>query len=88
MLDALHRILTGHDDAERPNGITALLPLRTRTSKLSAATITSTIARRVSSSALWALRFVLASSEVTRLVKAAEGSAVQANDLFHFTRWT
>jgi uncharacterized tellurite resistance protein B-like protein len=87
MLDGLLHILLGHEDAhptgERNNPAFALAVLL-----IEIARSDDRVEDReqgIIQRAL-ALRFGLERSEVIRLIKAAEERAIQAPDLFHFTR--
>jgi uncharacterized tellurite resistance protein B-like protein len=87
MFDALLRILTGFEDShaqgERNDPAFALAALLIETARSDdrvEAREQAIIAR------VLARRFGLSPGEVTRLVTAAEHGAIQATDLFHFTR--
>ena len=87
MLDGLLRILTGVDDADRAGGrndpafaLAVLLIEVARSDDTVEAREQGLIERAL------ARRFRLQPGEVTRLVKAAEESAIWATDLFHLTR--
>jgi len=87
MLDGLLRILTGVDDADRAGGrndpafaLAVLLIEVARSDDTVEAREQGLIERAL------ARRFGLQPGEVTRLVKAAEESAIWATDLFHLTR--
>jgi uncharacterized tellurite resistance protein B-like protein len=87
MLDGLLRILTGLDDADRAGerndpafALAVLLIEVARSDDKVEAREQGLIERAL------ARRFGLQQGEVTRLVKAAEESAIRATDLFHFTR--
>jgi uncharacterized tellurite resistance protein B-like protein len=87
MLDGLLHILLGHEDAhrtgERNNPALALAILLIEIARSDDRV--EDRAQGVIQRAL-ALRFGLERSEVIRLMKAAEERAIQATDLFHFTR--
>jgi uncharacterized tellurite resistance protein B-like protein len=87
MLDGLLHILLGHEDAhragERNNPAFALAVLLVEMARSDDGV--EDRAQRVVQRAL-ALRFGLERSEVIRLVQAAEARAMEAPDLFHFTR--
>ena len=87
MLDGLLRIFTGVDDADRAGGrndpafaLAVLLIEVARSDDTVEAREQGLIERAL------ARRFGLQPGEVTRLVKAAEESAIWATDLFHLTR--
>jgi uncharacterized tellurite resistance protein B-like protein len=87
MFDRLLHILTGVDDAHRtgersdPAFALAVLLIEVARSDDRVEDCEQGIIERA-----LALRFGLERSEVTRLIKAAEEGAIQATDLFHFTR--
>jgi uncharacterized tellurite resistance protein B-like protein len=88
MFDALHRFLTGADDAHRTGGPSdaafALAVLLIDVARSNAERVEDRehgVIERV-----LAARFALERSEVTRLITAAEAGATQATDLFHFTQ--
>jgi uncharacterized tellurite resistance protein B-like protein len=88
MFDALHRFLTGADDAHqtgRPNDAAfALAVLLIDVAQSNAERVGDrehSVIERV-----LAARFNLERSEVTRLMTTAEVGAIQATDLFHFTQ--
>jgi uncharacterized tellurite resistance protein B-like protein len=88
MFDALHRFLTGADDAHRSGGPSdpafALAVLLIDVARSNAERIEDrehNVIERV-----LAARFDLEHGEVTRLMTAAEAGAIQATDLFHFTQ--
>jgi uncharacterized tellurite resistance protein B-like protein len=87
MFDRLLQILTGVDDAHRtgersdPAFALAVLLIEVARSDDRVEDCEQGIIERA-----LALRFGLERSEVTRLIKAAEEGAIQATDLFHFTR--
>jgi uncharacterized tellurite resistance protein B-like protein len=87
MLDGLLHILLGHEDAHRPgernNPAFALAVLLIEVARSDDGV--EDRAQGVIQRAL-ALRFGLERSEVIRLIKAAEERAMEAPDLFHFTR--
>ncbi len=87
MFDALLRILTGFDDAraegERNDPAFALAALLIETARSDDRV--EARERRIIERAL-ARRFGLQAGEIARLIAAAEEGAVQATDLFHFTR--
>ena len=87
MLDGLLRILTGVDDSDRAGerndpafALAVLLIEVARSDDTVEAREQGLIERAL------ARRFGLQPGEVTRLVKAAEESAIWATDLFHLTR--
>jgi uncharacterized tellurite resistance protein B-like protein len=87
MLDGLLRILTGVDDADRagerndPAFAPAVLLIEVARSDDTVEAREQGLIERA-----LARRFGLQPGEVTRLVKAAEESAIWATDLFHLTR--
>jgi uncharacterized tellurite resistance protein B-like protein len=88
MFDALHRFLTGTDDAHRTGGPSdaafALAVLLIDVARSNAERVEDrehSVIERV-----LAARFDLERSEVTRLMTAAEVGAIQSADLFHFTQ--
>ena len=87
MFDGLLRILLGHEDAHRtgerndPAFALAVLLIEVARSDDGVEDREQGVIQRV-----LALRFGLEQSEVIRLIKTAEERAIQAPDLFHFTR--
>lgn len=88
MFDALHRLLTGvdhpHRAAEQNDSAFALAVLLIEVARSSDNRVEDREAGVIERAL--AKRFRLESSEVVRLVKAAEEGAIQATDLFHFTQ--
>src|ERR1700704_3421572 len=87
MFDALLRILTGRDDTDRARGrnapafaLAALLIETARSDDRVEDREQSIIAR------VLGRRFGLEPAEVSHLIQVAEKGAIQATDLFHFTR--
>jgi uncharacterized tellurite resistance protein B-like protein len=88
MFDALHRFLSGADDAHRSGGPSdaafALAVLLIDVARSNAERVEDrehTVIERA-----LAARFNLERGEVSRLITAAEVGAIQATDLFHFTQ--
>jgi uncharacterized tellurite resistance protein B-like protein len=87
MFDALHRLLTGLDPAQRaaeqndPAFALAVLLIEVARSDDRVEEREEGMIERV-----LMRRFGLARNEVTRLVAAAKEGAIQATDLFHFTQ--